>query len=315
MVTTIKPQRAVIRSLMAVLMAALAIGLVSPSAKADTALPAGTAIAVAGANSQVYVRGPGQLGFTNWGGLVVGSPAVVMVQNITHVLALGTNNYVYHKSDRTGWHRLTTLPYYCTHISATFDGTTIVGACRGGQGALYTFDFDALEDVPVVTEMTKLGGLFQGTPAVIVTDAGPTFFVVGGAYVSNNWIYNVHEWTEDEGWVPYYTYCQGPPAASSTVYNYFFACQRQPGEVLVESWQPGGEDGVWNVYTFAGATIGTIGLAPTGTGLTAQLYVAGSNTAVYTKMVDHAGSTIATPWTALGGLTLYGVSASTTLNL
>lgn len=199
MVTTIKPQRAVIRSLMAVLMAALAIGLVSPSAKADTALPAGTAIAVAGANSQVYVRGPGQLGFTNWGGLVVGSPAVVMVQNITHVLALGTNNYVYHKSDRTGWHRLTTLPYYCTHISATFDGTTIVGACRGGQGALYTFDFDALEDVPVVTEMTKLGGLFQGTPAVIVTDAGPTFFVVGGAYVSNNWIYNVHEWTEDEG--------------------------------------------------------------------------------------------------------------------
>ena len=315
MVRTIERQRGVIRSLMAVLMAALAIGLVSPSAKADTALPAGTSIAVAGANSQVYVRGPGQLGFTNWGGLVVGSPAVVTVQNITHVIALGTNHYLYHKSDRTNWHRLTTLPYYCTHVSATFDGTTVVGACRGGQGALYEFEFDALEDVPVVTEMVKIGGLFQGTPAVIVTDAGPTFFVVGGAYVSEDWIYNVYEWTADTGWQPYFTYCEGPPTASSTVANYFFACQRQPGEVLVESWQPGGVQGVWNVYTFAGATTGTIGLAPTGTGVTAQLYVTGTNTAVYTKMVDHAGSTRSQPWTPLGGLTIYGVSASTTLNL
>ena len=186
MVRTLERQRGAIRSLMAVLMAALAIGLVSPSAKADTALPAGTSIAVAGANSQVYVRGPGQLGFTNWGGLVVGSPAVVTVQNITHVIALGTNHYLYHKSDRTGWHRLTTLPYYCTHVSATFDGTTIVEACLGGQCALYKFEVDALEDVPVVTERVKSGGLFQGTPSVVVTDAGPPLVVVSGAHVSHH---------------------------------------------------------------------------------------------------------------------------------
>lgn len=309
-----------LRGTLALVAAAVALVLIPNSAAvADVPLPSGTTIAVTGSNRALYVRGPAQLGFSNWGGQLVNAPAIAYTNGITHVIGIGTNNILYHRTAETGWHRLMPDNYYCTDVSASADNGIVYVACRGGNGALYTFQFAGTNQTPFVTTLVKLGGWFMGAVGVVITDAGPTYYVTGGSYLKDEggqtYEFNVWYRTATGPWNRYDTYCQGPPAVSSTATTYYFACRYTPRQVLVESWRPGGDKGTWVVYALPGSIQGNPALAPIGNGNNAQLYVAGTDTRIFTKYVDVEKTTTALPWTDLGGRTIGGVSASTTLYL
>ena len=272
-------------------------------------------MAVTGSNAKVYAKGPGESAWRDLGGAIVGAPAVASDGVVTHYVGLGTNGRLYHRTDVTGWHALTVAAALCSNPTAAYDVVEqrVHVACRGGNAALYTFDFGAQDTRPVVRTLTKLGGVVQGSVAVIVADEGPVFFARGAEYETEPGYYsNTYVRGTAFGWERWHVYCDGSPAAISSEGGFFFVCQFDGDVLVTETDGFTGADPTF--YEVPGRSVGTIGLAATGDGSTAHLFVQGTDGNLYDRPLSLDGTSTA-GWTRTAGVLRGGVGAGTTTGL
>lgn len=282
--------------------ALLAGGLVGT---AQAAVPGGTVLAVTGDNGALYARTAGQASWTNLGGQLLSAPAVASWNGVTHYIGTGTNRTLYHRTGTTGWHRLG--PAYCTDVSATAGNGMVHISCRGGNGALYTTEFDARLQLPSTPTMVKRGGAVHGAVPVVMSVNGPVYFARTNEYTEDGQTANTYTYDTRSGWNRYYTWCDSTPAAAAAS-TLFFACQSGDGLITAEANYYDGAEWAWNFYDVPGQMIDTPALAMTGAE-TAELFVQGTNRAVY-----HRGLTIDGPssgaWTKIDSIVIGGVAAT-----
>lgn len=309
--------RSTVRARLGVLAATVGVvaGLVTATPAQAAPAPADTTVGVTGPNSRVYAKGPGQSTWRDLGGAIVGAPAVASDGVLTHYVGLGTNNRLYHRTDVTGWHALTAAAALCTNPTAAYDAVAdrVQVACRGGNAALYTFSFAAGDTRPVVQTLTKLGGVVQGSTALVVADEGPIFIARGGEYetepeyYANTWVRGV-----STPWERWNVYCDGSPSAVSTDAAFFFVCQFDADVLVTQT-----DDFTAPAPTFyevPGRSVGTVGLAATGDGSTAHVFVQGSDGNLYDRPLTLDGTATA-GWTKTTGVLRGGVGAGTTTGL
>lgn len=276
---------------------------------AQAAVPDGVALAVTGANRALYVQTAGSSSWTNLGGQLLSAPAVASWGGVTHYVGTGTNKTLYHRTNTTGWHRLG--PAYCTDVSATAAERRVFLSCRGGNGALYTTDFDATLQRPATPTMTKIGGSVLGAVPVMMTEFGVMFLARAASYTEAGETFNTYTWTEEFGFQRFYVRCDSTPAMVYSMTTDFMACQQGAGVVTVEAgyYPSEPEESDFNIYDVPGQVINTPALALTGEG-TAELFVQGSNGAVYHRGLSVDGPTGA-GWTKINSIVIGGVAAAT----
>lgn len=176
--------------------------------------------------------------WTNLGGVLASAPAIVYAgPDRTHFIAMGVNNRLYHRTLKTGWARMAPDNYYCTDVGASLspDALSVVVACRGGNAALYAFEFPSDEDYPYLTSYRNLGGVIYGAPSVASLSAlgghnEPRFLVRGGPRTSSNvwqrtYSYGWSALTPMDGSQPQTIMCDRPPAQGESVGVESWGCQ------------------------------------------------------------------------------------------
>lgn len=292
-----------------------------PAAHAEPALPAQTTIAVTGTDRALYIRGPGQTNYANWGGQLIANPALAITNGVTHVIGVSTSGALYHRTATTTWSPLhPTQPYICTDISAAASDTTIYGACRGTNAILYTFSFPSASQTPTITTMTQRAGdslsptTIIGPPAVIIRNNQPEYIATSSkTYTSGGRTYNTYTY-KGGVWQKNYSYCSGPPTAIANATRTYLACKYATNVINIETWYTSSAypTGTTNIQHIRGLIQGTPSLAPTNNGTTAQLYVNGVNGAIYTKALNATTQNTTSPWTLISGASTFGVSAAYT---
>ncbi len=291
--------------------AVAALVVVAGGQGAQAVVPEGTVLAVTGTNRALYVRDGGETRWTNLGGQLLSAPAVASWGGVTHYVATGTNQVLYHRTDTTAWHRL--APAFCTDVSATAADGVVYLSCRGANAALYTAQFDASQQQPAVRALTKRGGVIQGAAPVVMTNIGPVYHVRGGSYIEGGGEYNTYTWDAVEGFLRYYTWCDGTPAAASSPTHVFFACQQAGGVIAAEALHPvdpsdPGGDYEWTFYDVPGQGVNTPALAMTGDD-TAELFVQSPNGALYHRGLGVTGPT-GSSWSRIDSAVIGGVGAT-----
>ena len=261
------------------------------------AVDPGPVIAVTGTNGALYAKHTTEATWRNLGGVLIAAPGVAVVNpDQTQYVGIGSNGYLYQRTDTSDWRRLTTLGYRCTQVSVVLaeDLFTVYGACTAGNGALYGFSFDGTEDAPVVATLDKLTANSTVVGQVSVTNgsAGPAYLFRGATGdVGNIWAMDGDAPTETGDYTTQF------PAASN-YWNY-------------EVWQADGA--IVSAYSYAvddyvdtpGMSIGSPAVVDQGPD--AQVFITGANGAVYTQTLT---PTSGSAWTVIPAKTNFGPAAS-----
>ncbi len=290
------------------------LGAGGPVSAADPAVPNGTVIAVTGFNNQLYVRKAGDPGWTNLGGLLIEAPGVAAVRVgsswVTHYVGIGTNGFLYQRTDTTGWRRLTALDYRCTQVSlmAEMGQTTVFGTCTGPNGAAYVFSFDGALKSPTVV-LGKASANNQVIGEVNAQRYGDNLylFALGPAYVNQAGYPGTVWYTVSDGnWYFANAYSQNAPGGDAG--GWYELYQQPNAQLYVRCY---GESPPLT-YFIAGQSVGApaLVLRPD---RSAQAFVTGTNGAIYTQRLTCDGSDLK-GWTKLSGLSPFGVAATDTFS-
>jgi hypothetical protein len=287
----------------------MATPLMSTPSAAEVTVPAGQIVAVTGLNGALYVRMDGATGWTNLGGVLIEQPSVSVVPGtggpLTHFTGIGSNGYPYQRTLTTGWRRLSPLGFRCTQLwTIPGPGSTVLGTCTAANNAVYGFSFDGSTPEPVVTEMPRLSanGQVSGRVAIEAFGAESLYLAQGPEFVTdeqtpgNHWV----SWG-DGRWAQTQWFSRTPMGADPT--GTFEVYQRDPTTIDVVCYRATAQQ-----YPVAGAGIGAASVVLNDDG-TAQLYVTGTNRAVYTQRLSCGGAGL-TGWSSVPAATVYGTTAA-----
>lgn len=280
-------------------------------ASADIATPAGQIVAVTGLNGALYVRADGATGWTNLGGVLIEQPAVSVVVGadgpVTHFTGIGSNGYPYQRTLTTGWRRLSPIPFRCSQVwTIPGPGSTVLGTCTAANNAVYGFTFDGSTTAPVVSGMPRLSanGQVSGRVAMEVFGGDRLYLAQGAEFVTdeetpgNHWV----SWG-DGTWARTQWFSRTPMGADPT--GTYEVYQRDPTTINIVCYR-----GTAQQHTIAGAGIGAASVVLNDDG-SAQLYVTGTNRAVYTQRISCGGSQ--SGWTSMPAATNYGTTAASSV--
>ncbi|PIE26976.1 MAG: hypothetical protein CSA58_06680 [Micrococcales bacterium] len=266
-------------------------------------------LSVTGLTKNAYMRDPGDRGWTNLGGGMVGAPAVAHVNGLTHIIAQSRTGYLVHRTQNTGYHPITTSGR-CRNPSAAAAGTRVTIACIGMNRHGYTLTFDGTQEQPALQPLRDIGGGLDSIE-VMHADNDPVFAVTGGWYTAREggqtWRANtyVKDETQSSSWQRLSLPCDGPLASTLSASHWFSSCQTGSAmSVLVMDANKTPE-----VFTVPGRAAGKIGIAPVGDGSKAVLAVQGLDGYIRYRHVTMNGS-VQSHWTQLSGAAKGGVAAA-----
>lgn len=302
----------VTRAALAAVVAASTV--IAGGSAAQAAVPDGVVIAVTGSNKALYVQTAGQANWKNLGGQLATAPAVVSWNGVTHYVASGTNQVLYHRTGTTGWHRL--APGYCTHVTAIAAAGQVQVACRGGNAVLYTGTFDATLQSPTIAKLKAGPGRpILGAAAIINTYPDvPSYYARGATYLTGHGpdgdtYANTYNYTHRYGWQEHRRDepCQSDMAKAHEPGVIYEVCQVDDGVIVVDVEYSDESGWVRDWYPLAGQISGTPSVVITDYG--AELFVRGSNGAVYHRPIDVWGP-LDDRWTKINAVVIGGVAAA-----
>ncbi len=297
------------------LVAAVTVGLsaaASPAAtgpRATASAPVAFPSVVTGttAHQIPYTRSSGDTSWTSLGGRLVGPPAVVLAENDpTYYVVLGSNGYLYVRTDITRWSRLSGTTN-CGVPAAAATSTHLYVACRGrSNGALYTAH-TPLSDAPVISSWKSLGGVLRFPPAIVVQNGAREevfYVVVGGRYTDDHGSTGNVYIKNDAGrsWERTDDDCAGRPATMRQYLNTesgddswgeVFACRDNGGSVSY--WYGSDVEPTYSGGILPGSAVGDVAVAMSPDGHTVRIYTQSATSRaahVHTLTMDSTSSTV-----------------------
>lgn len=284
------------------LAAAVAAAIVSP---AQAAVPA----PVVGATAVTQVGYTYQDGWARQEGKFKTRVAVAISGGVTHMLGVGLNGYLYHRTASTPWHRIVPDTFKCKDVVAAANGGVVHVGCTGLNNALYTFTFDAATSTPFVSAgWVKADGMtVQGAITAYPTGDSVLFEVTGDEFIGedggvyNQWYWNGTTWGSDDlNCSTTSAWTQDPSAP----WDVIVACGVTHND---------GSRAIWvQTSGFAGEIPGATTEAPAVVivdDTTSRIFVQGTNGRLYSQ--DVVDGDLTGTWTNHGGQIQYGVTAAT----
>jgi outer membrane protein assembly factor BamB len=181
-------------------------------------------------------------GHRSLGGYILGAPAVVAIPQPSgppkvFYVAAGPGGTLWTRSDSDKWQRLVsgTQPINCQDsVGAAVAGPSLVVACKGTDGALWTgtATIGAGPPVSAAASWMTLGGQLVAGPAVGQVNGSTNFFVTGTDQ-------QVWQRTATSGWAPTGWRCAGHPALVGVQSLSYFACRGIDRTLMISQAQAG----------------------------------------------------------------------------
>jgi thermitase len=259
-------------------------------------------VGAVGTDNGLWVLHSGSASFTGDGGVLLGAPAIVAVQQTSGpaspiYIATGSDHGLWVRNDSHGWQSFGGAPIYCIDNpgAAVIAGTLYV-ACQGQDHALWHAETPAPSgtNLPTlnVSSWQSLGGALSAGPAVASVAGKPTYFVIG----TDQHVYSID--LSSSGFTGYQWSCVGHPALATFGSTSYFACHGTDGSL----WYATNSGSGWSsAQSLGGALVDGVGVAATATG--PVFFIEGTDGGVWQR-------TITSGWTSDGGQVKLGLAAS-----
>ena len=272
--------------------------------------PVPATVGIEGSDGAAYVNRAGS--WTSYGGQISGAPAVIgaAAPYGLYLVASTPTGLLYSRTSTTGWSVAAPGNTWCVAPDLTYAGSSLVVACTGSNGAVYTASFDTTRSGnPYFATFTNLGGLVYGGPAVYrdpVTGAS-VYTAVGNPRDPAG--SNLYVRTGSTGWTPLDLACGSHPAAGTRLGRYVYTgCRDSRDNTLHVTVRAPGRTGPVFDGSLGGALVGGVGLAVAADDSAATFFVQGTNGQVYRNTITSGGR--ATGWASVGGTAVAGIRAT-----
>lgn len=279
--------------------------------------PKDIVLSVASPSGPMYRWVPGNTGFLQSGGKPIAEPTVsVSSTGMYHYVIANSDGKLYHRTETTGWSTFTPSTWRCTNIASGSFQDQIYVTCRTTQGGVAWMQFPGNQAKPKVTTLNRLGGNVQGEIGVVHDGTEVGLIAKGGTYgpnanqeFGNTYVRAI----SDAGWTRLGPWCDTPPGATMGAKLQVISCgwndTRYPQGVLVITDNYSSDTSA-DSKLVSGKSTDTPGVALTGDGSRAAIFLRGGNGAVYGRTVGYASA--GTAWTNFGGIIRWGVSTAST---